>query len=270
MPDGSPRAGGTLPISAHVLTLNAGRTLRRALASVRRCAEILVIDGGSTDDTLAIARECGARVIPQGTAPGKRIEDFAAVRNRGLDAATQPWILALDSDEELSEELQQEIASLTRTAVGPAAYRVPRRYVLGNGTIIRHATTYPNERIYFFHRNAATRWMKPVHERIGLRDGIPVRHLKGTSLAPLGTVADYRKKAKLYLRIEKERSRGRGWGHWLRRRVFHTLRSRAFAFLKLLWIWLIPRKGKRLPLEQEMIRFWYGWRLIVETCPLRK
>jgi hypothetical protein len=133
---------------------------------------------------------------------------------------------------------------------------------------VEHATTYPNERIYFFHRDAITQWIKPVHERVELRGNVPTKHFQGPSLAPLGNLSDYTEKANRYLQIERERSRGKGWGHWLRHRLYHTFRSRTYAIVKLLWIWLIPRKGKRLPLSQELIRIWYGVKLVVITCPL--
>ena len=254
-----------LPISVHVLTWNSGRTLRRALESVRSCAEILVIDGGSSDETLAIAKEFGATVIPQ-PMQNRAIEDFAAVRNLGLKHATQPWILSLDSDEYASPELLSEVERIVAEGT-PCACLVPRRYVLEDGTVIRYATTYPNERLYFFHYDAVQEWIKPVHERPQLRPGTPIRRLRGASLAPLGTLRDYREKNRRYLMIEAEKSKGKGWSHWFFHRLIHTLRSRLIALLKLIWIWGIPRPGRRLPLRHELIRFWYGWKLIVATMP---
>ncbi|MBI3331790.1 glycosyltransferase family 2 protein [Candidatus Peregrinibacteria bacterium] len=257
--------GEKLPISVHVLTWNSGKTLRRALESVKDCTEILAIDGGSTDDTLTIAREFGAKVIPQ-PIQGRPLEDFSAARNIGLKHAAQPWILSMDSDEYVSPELMAEIAQTVHAGV-PCAFLVPRRYVLPDGTVIRYATTYPNERLYFFHRDAVTKWIKPVHERPELCPGIEIKRLGGASLAPLGTLEDYRRKNERYIELEVQKSRGKGWGHWLAHRLLHTLRSRLIAFVKLLWIWGIPRPGRRLPIRHELVRFWYAWKLIVATMP---
>lgn len=258
-----------LPISVHVLTWNSGTTLRKTLESVKSAAEILVIDGGSTDDTFSIAREYGAEIIPQrDKEQGTPLQNFAAARNRGLRCATQPWILSIDSDETASPELLRD----TRSAIAadiPCACRVPRRYILPDGRIVTHATTYPNERFYFFHREAVIDWSKRVHERPTIKPGTPIKNFQGASLAPLGTIEEYREKNLRYIAIERDKSSYNGWKHWLRHRLCHTLRSRALACIRLLWIWCLPHKNcVRLPLRHELLRFWYAWRLIIATCPL--
>lgn len=259
-----------LPISVHILTWDSGKTLRHTIESVRNCAEILVIDGGSSDDTLRIAQTYSARIISQRDDERRStpIDDFSAVRNVGLHHATQPWILTLDSDEYASPELLTDLRN-TVTRELPCACFVPRKYVLSDGRIVTHASTYPNERLYFFHRTAVIRWVKPVHERPEIVQGIPLLHLRGASLAPLGTLEDYTMKNLRYLQIEMEKSRGRGWGHWFCHRLLNTLRSRLVASVKLLWIWCLPRRHcVRLPIKHEFLRFWYAWQLIVKTCPL--
>lgn len=260
-----------LPISVHILTFNSAKTLERTLKSVTNCAEILLIDGGSTDGTLEIASRFGCVVVPQGTAEeqGKPVIDFSIARNQGLKYAKQPWILSVDSDEYISSELQQELSDVIASQPEPAAYLLPRRYVLENGTVVMHATTYPNERLYFFHRDVVSRWIKPVHERPELKPDTPIKRLKGASLAPIGTIEEYKEKNLRYLAIEAERDRGKGWMHWFRHRLLHTIRSRLIGLVRLLWIWLLPHGGKRLPLKHELMRFWYGWKLIVSTIPGR-
>ena len=85
-------------ISLCVIAKDEARVLPRMLASVQGVVdEIIVVDTGSTDDTAAIAASFGARVIHS---PFQ--DDFAAVRNVSLDAATHPWILVLDADEVLA------------------------------------------------------------------------------------------------------------------------------------------------------------------------
>ena len=262
-------SNGKLPISVHILTYNSAETVERTLQSVKDCAEILVVDGGSRDGTLEIAEKYDARIVKQDPdyPEGRPIQDFAFVRNNALGEAEQPWILSLDSDEYASEELMAELRSVVNS--DPAAYYVPRKYVLPNGKVVEHATTYPNKRLYFFHYDVAEKWIKPVHERPELKEGTVIKNLTGASLAPIGSLQEYREKNLRYLKIEGKKSTGKGWCHWLVHRVYHTLRSRLIALIKLLWIWIIPRRGTRLPLKHELLRFWYGWKLIVETCPLK-
>jgi len=256
-----------LSISVHILTFNSAETVEKALQSVQNCSDILVIDGGSTDDTVAIAKRYGARVIPQGSEDeqGKPITDFSVVRNAALRETGQSWILSLDSDEYISPELIEEM----RAAVSgePTAYYIPRKYVLADGRIVEHATTYPNERLYFFHRSTVEGWVKPVHERPQLRKGAKTKHFKGASLAPIGSAEEYKERNLRYLAIEAQKSAGKGWGHWFVHRVLHTLRSRLIALVRLILIWIIPHKGTRMPPKQELLRFWYGWKLIVATRP---
>jgi glycosyltransferase involved in cell wall biosynthesis len=259
-----------LPVSVHVLAWNSGRTLERALESVAECAEVLVIDGGSTDETIALAERFGARVLPQRFpgAQGKPLMNFAAARNAGLEQASQPWILALDSDEVMSKEAMRsirEIVTAKESLYG--AYFVPRRYAMADGTVIARASTYPNERLYFFRKDAAERWEKPVHERIVLKTGQRIGHLEDGSLAPLSPLSVFYSKLNQYLRIEVEEAKGKGWQAWLRR-VMHTARGRTLACVRIGKIWLRPSGGPRLPMEYEIARFWYAWRLIVMTCPL--
>lgn len=253
------------PISCHILTRNSAATLEKALQSAQFCAEILVIDGGSTDETLAIAQKYHAKVLSQGTS--EEIANFSAIRNLGLKHTTHDWILSLDSDEYLSEEIQKEIQEASKGEA--AAYFVPRQYVLSDGRIVDFATTYPNERLYFFHRDTVKEWIKPVHERPQLKEGVSVKRFTGASLAPIGTLEEYKKKNARYLEIEKAKDAGKGWGYWFKHRLFHTVRSRCILLVRLLLIWLIPRRGVRMPLHHELARFWYGWKLIISTMPKR-
>jgi len=89
--------------SVGILTLNSETTIKAVLESVRNFAEIIICDGGSTDETLSLARAYGAKVIVQ--APefkeGNKIIDFSGVRDQTLAVARNPWFFYLDSDAEL-------------------------------------------------------------------------------------------------------------------------------------------------------------------------
>jgi len=85
------------PITALLHTSNDGRRLGRALETLLPCAEILIVDHHSTDDTLRIAREYGAHIFPV---------ESSLNANHGLELARCDWILCLDPAESLTEGLQ--------------------------------------------------------------------------------------------------------------------------------------------------------------------
>ena len=129
-----------IPATIGILTYNSEKNLARALASVKDFAEVIIADGGSTDATLAIAREHGARVISQSN-PGHPISDFAQERNLTLAAATQPWFFYLDSDEIMSPELVEYIRTITGDMKNSySAYRV--RYLKTNDDESKIYRTY--------------------------------------------------------------------------------------------------------------------------------
>ncbi|MBI3875215.1 MAG: glycosyltransferase, partial [Verrucomicrobia bacterium] len=117
----SPLAPRPLPsLSVCLITKNEERFLGKCLASVRGIAsQIVVVDTGSTDRTVEIAREHGAEIYSF-----KWCDDFSAARNAALERATGDWVLVLDADEELTpaarETLRREMAR-----PGVIAYRLP-------------------------------------------------------------------------------------------------------------------------------------------------
>ena len=109
-----------LPVSCLVLAQNCAGILPRCLRSLSFADDILVVDGGSHDDTQDIARSLGARVIVNPW-PG-----FAEQRKFALKHARHEWAFFCDSDEEVSQELATGIAFALKNATG-SAYRVTRR-----------------------------------------------------------------------------------------------------------------------------------------------
>ena len=196
-----------IPATVEILTLNNAATLRQALESVKAFADILILDGGSTDETLAIAASYGARVLPQFDTkePNQRISDFAKVRNRGLFAAQYPWFLFLDSDEYFTTDLVEEVERIIKSQ-NPAAWvwYVPRKYVL-KGRIIDCAMTYPTLQTRFFHRGHVECFEKAVHERIIPKKGESIRELKNYMCVPLPDISLQKEKWRHYLKIENDR-----------------------------------------------------------------
>lgn len=252
-----------IPCTVAILTHNSASTLTRALESVRSFDDVLICDGGSTDDTRQIAASFGARILEQDpsyhTKEG-RIRDFGGVRNQTLDAARYPWFLFLDSDEYLSDALVQEVREIIEVN-RPAAYWVPRLYVV-KGNVIHCASTYPNKQMRFFHRGSVRRFIKEVHERIELLENAPVRHLAGELFVPITeSPAELREKWRTYLAIEEQRQSSRTFRSW----AVASLRDAAIGtlfFARMIRNILCCRKG-RMPLALELTRLWYQKELIL-------
>jgi glycosyltransferase involved in cell wall biosynthesis len=112
----------TIPISVVIPTLNEGSRLGEALATVQWADEVIVADGGSTDDTIEVAEDAGAVVL---SVPGRTI---GAQRNAAISVARHRWILALDADEAVTPELRESLERLCREdSPAHAAYRIRSR-----------------------------------------------------------------------------------------------------------------------------------------------
>jgi glycosyltransferase involved in cell wall biosynthesis len=127
-----------LPVSVFVICKNEEQCIQRCLRSVDFCAEIVVVDSGSTDGTLDILARLSAEGFPirviQKDWPG-----FVVQKQFALEQCTQPWCLNLDADEALDEELRQSLSSLVAAPDRIVAWRIPRRpYLIGYGFTRNH------------------------------------------------------------------------------------------------------------------------------------
>jgi glycosyltransferase involved in cell wall biosynthesis len=153
------------PLSVILITHNEEANVRECLASAGFARELVVVDSGSTDGTVALAREAGARVLVTPDWPG-----FGPQKNRALELATQPWVLSLDADERVSPALREEIlAVLARGEGGPDAWSVPRRSSFC-GQDMLHSGWYPDRVARLFRRGTARFSDDLVHERLVTRD----------------------------------------------------------------------------------------------------
>jgi len=106
-----------LPLTVVIPTLNEARNIAELLESLRWADDVIVADGGSSDETVAIATRLGARVIElEGRTLG-------AQRNAGIVAARHPWVLALDADERVTDALREELPGVI-AAPRHEAYRI--------------------------------------------------------------------------------------------------------------------------------------------------
>lgn len=190
-----------LDLSLVVITRDAGAQLAACLDSVRFAAETLVVDSGSHDDTVQIARDRGARVIEQpwlGFGPQKR---FAVAQ------AAHDWVLCLDADERVSPELATSIgAALSEPRC--AAFEMARRNRFF-GRWLAHGEGYPDWTLRLFDRRHA-RWSDDaVHERVQA-DGA-VGRLAGDLLhASAESIDDYLAKQNRYTTLQAAAMHARG------------------------------------------------------------
>jgi len=166
-----------MKISAVIIAFNEEAKIGDAISSVDWSDEVLVVDGESTDRTKQIAEDLGARVITRAW-PG-----FSAQKQFGMDSAANDWILSLDADERVSDELRQEILAIKEDAGGPGAsgYRIPRlTYYMGRP--IRHSGWYPDWQLRLFDRRKG-KWKEVlVHESVAMQPGAAVQKLTGDIL----------------------------------------------------------------------------------------
>jgi len=149
-----------IPVSGCVIALNEEDRMERCLTSLDFCSELLVLDSGSSDRTVAIARHLGARVEHQ---------DFLGHRRqkqRAVELATHDWIVSLDCDEtappELAHALAQHLAEEPHDVVG---FRVARRNVY-LGRAMRHGLFWPDRKLRVFDRRRARWGGTDPHDRV--------------------------------------------------------------------------------------------------------
>ncbi|MFH0909827.1 MAG: glycosyltransferase family 2 protein [bacterium] len=147
-------------ISACVITFNEERKIRRCLESLAWCDEIVVVDSHSTDRTVEICREFTDR-IDQHDWLG-----YVGQRNVIRELARYPWLLFLDSDEEVSPALRDEIQDELDRANGVfAGYEFPR-LVYFNGKWIRHGEWYPDVKLRLFRKDAGRSEGQEPHDHV--------------------------------------------------------------------------------------------------------
>jgi glycosyltransferase involved in cell wall biosynthesis len=150
-----------MKLSVCIITLNEEANIARTLASVSFAQEIVIVDSGSTDRTLEIARQFGAQIYSEPWA------GFSRQKNSAIDKCAGDWILSLDADEELSPELQSRLRMLLPGRHAVDAYRIPRRNLFF-GRWIKHGGFYPDRKLRLFRRGAARFQDRLVHESMVL------------------------------------------------------------------------------------------------------
>ena len=156
-------------ISAIIIARNEEDRIADCLDSISFCDEIIVVDGGSEDRTVDIAKRIGAKVFIYKT------DNFSQLRNFGLEKAKGDWVLYIDADERVSDSLREnikyQISNIKYRDI--VAYKIMRKnFYLGN-----HEWPYVEKLERLFRRDMLKRWKGRLHEspiidgKVGVLDG---------------------------------------------------------------------------------------------------
>jgi len=193
-------------LSTCLITRNEEHNLPRVLHSVQGIAdEIVVVDCGSTDGTLEIARGHGAKVVTRAWT------NFAEQKNAAAAAASHNWILSLDADEEVSSELRDSLLAWKRKEPEFAVYEFARRtwYL---GAWINHTGWYPDFQRRLFRRDAA-QFSGIIHEALRFRG--KAGRLKGDLLHfTVRTVEEHGQKVERYTTLAAQQMLTAGRQSW--------------------------------------------------------
>jgi glycosyltransferase involved in cell wall biosynthesis len=205
-------SAGRPRVALCVITKNEEAHIGECLASVTSVPglvdEIVVLDSGSDDRTVAIAEAAGARVE---THP---FDGYIEQKNRAISLAESEWILAVDADERVSPELGAEMLEALAAPDLPAGFSMPRltRYL---GRWIRHGRWYPDRKVRLFSK-ARARWGgRNPHDHVRV-DG-PVRALRGDLLHySYSSLADHARQVDSFTTImaAEMRAEGRRGAFW--------------------------------------------------------
>jgi glycosyltransferase involved in cell wall biosynthesis len=208
-------------LSACIITFNEGDRIDDCLGSLAFCDEILMVDSGSTDDTPALCARAGARVLHR---------DFTGFRSQkqfAIEQAAHDWVLCLDADERVDDDLRASILAAQAQGFPAAGYRFPRlcHYF---GRRLRHGNAYPDRVLRLFdRRTGGWRGTREVHEAVSV-DG-DVRLLPGHLLHfPYRSMEQQLQKTQGYARMMAEYDFARG----RRASLLKLLASPAWRFFR--------------------------------------
>lgn len=146
------------PVSAVIITLNEAHNLRKSLPQLSWCDEIIIVDSGSTDDTLQVCKEYKCVVHE------KEFNGYGEQKQFGVSLARNKWILCTDADEVLTDGLVEEIKEEMREP-SAAAYLMPRKLVFMD-TIFKYGKDSGRYSLRLFNKDFGNYNAAILHEKI--------------------------------------------------------------------------------------------------------
>lgn len=192
-----------LPLSLVLITRDAAHELAACIASASFATDIVVVDSGSADDTVAVAQRAGARVIDHAW------EGFGPQKNFAVGQARHDWVLCLDADERVTPGLAASIVALFAQGLPPAtAYALARRNRF-LGRWLAHGEGYPDWNVRLFDRRHARWTPEPVHETVQA-EGQVVRLAGDLEHASAESIEAYIAKQNRYTSLQAQAMHARG------------------------------------------------------------
>lgn len=208
-------------ISAVIIAYNEEQYIQQCIESILNVtSDIIVVDSGSTDNTVNLAKSLGAQVFQM------HWEGYGANKNFGNSKAKYDWILSIDADEILDQEMVSHIVSLDKKE--NTIYKI-KSLVNYNGKWIRHCGWYPAWKLRFFHKSRAAWNLAPVHESLVYPDNTKVDQLKGQLLHySYSSIQDHKDKSTKYAKLKAE--------SWIEKNkslnIFKRLLGPSFKFIR--------------------------------------
>ena len=210
-----------LPLTLAIITCNEEERISRAIASAGSVAEVLVVDSGSTDKTVAVAKGMGSRVI-HAEWPG-----YGPQKNRALEEATENWVLSIDADEAITPELLDSIQELFRQGPKLKAYAFQRQNYW-RGKRVRFGSYGPQWKTRLIQKGAGSWEGGILHETletpetVGRLDGM-LDHW------PYRDEEDFRETSTAYAELFAQKALAEGrrarWWDTLFRPILHFVKS---------------------------------------------
>lgn len=187
-------------ISVYIVTYNGEKTIKESLESVKFADEIILVDTYSTDNTIKICRNYTDKIIQI------NFEGFGKLRQFALEQTSYNWVLTIDADEIVTEELKQEIIYKLTHDFDKDVYFIPRKTFFLNHWV-KHCGWYPDYHIPRLFNKNKMKYRKSdlVHEGYILETNTKIGYLKGNIIHySFSSVEDILNKTRLYTNLMKK------------------------------------------------------------------
>jgi len=164
-----------MKLSVIIIARNEEDMIEGAVKSASFAEEVIVADGGSTDRTVEIAKSLGAKIVKT----DQKDINFAQWRNKAIEHAHHDWVLYLDSDERITEDLKLKLLSIITSHKNQApkysSFALPREnYYLGKR--VKHGGSWPDYVVRLFYKPDFIKWEGKLHEQPKFKGNLD--HLK--------------------------------------------------------------------------------------------
>jgi glycosyltransferase involved in cell wall biosynthesis len=211
-------------LSIIIVVKNEAHNIARCIAPLLQISnDIIVADNGSEDGTQAIAAQAGAKVM---TITWK---GYSATKNEANSFAANDWILSLDADEVLNEELVKDIQRICSNQLSTETVFAIQRKLVYEGRLLKHGAVGKEFRIRLFNRNNAEWNQQVVHEKLVFAQTPKVHKLKGFAWHySYKDEADHKQRLQQYALLAAKQMKARG----KKRNLFKQSTSPLFGFFK--------------------------------------